>query len=800
MISRRTSQTMLILITLVTATIITLLAQAPSTYAADSAIRVVPATLEFGPANATGQEFTIDVNIENVTNFYGLDLQFAWDTEYLAYVSHTMTIPADDYPDGVLWEPGISVKDDVDEVAGTYWVSYASMDPAPSFDGTGKAFNMTFMIIKHPWELYEPDAVMDFRFTYTALSDKPGDPLPGGWDVYDGTVILHKIPYVYPPKPMLKIMPETAQPPTGTQFTSDVYVMAEDETDLDPFWDVGGFDVWMHFSRSAAPYIIMEAIDVTIDPDGTFTAFWPGGIIKLVEDFDNTAGTVHVAFLGIPDIDTSNHTPPEGTFRIFTVTFNATYAGPPDLSVDITLKNPTLFIHQATPDADSGLIDLASPVGELWTMVNPDDYGTNVELTRWVDADFDGELSAGDKIMLNDTTSDFWHEYVVNDLAGTLEMTQQPFQLTQEFTVVDGIPDVWDKPVVADTGTYNDKDGNPYWTGNFSLSYDVSSVNSIHVTPPFSAPYDLVEGTDFIVHTGTPNVELLTPLDEQVINEYYIAGINGTPAGWPGIEHMASGFQSIWVDFNNGTSRWARNLGFETGPPNEYWYEGDWPNEIEGWWALDFGANITENPEAWPVGTQYWINYTVPADILVDYNAVPDPTPYIVEYDGTYTDFLALSDPTNTNWTETYAWPFRTHNCVGWSDEDTSGDLTVGDIITLEDNTRNSITAPYIIDKIATDIIVDQIGCICSVDPNDPFYCNEIIVGVAGFPHQDRALCPWHYSDSAIPLPHDVENAQVTIPEFPGSSALVLSLIAATIAVALAKKKSTKTKNVPLSI
>jgi hypothetical protein len=769
----------------------------PTVMGQTAAVSIIPSYQEFGPAPVVGTEFSVDCVVSDVTGLYGVDIQIEWDTAFLTYVNHTKKIPVETYSDGILHSPTIPVKDTVDPLAGTYWLSEACMAPAPVFDGTGKAFTMWFRITDQPYAP-APDAVVNIGFTSTGLSDNGGNPLPGGWNVNNGTVVIKSMPFSYPILPFLKVTPSSVSGvAVGDTFVMNTYILGKNATsgeegDLHPWWDVAGFDVVMNFKRPAPPELICEALSVTVDPDGTFASFWPGGIIVVEQSIDNVAGTVHVAFLGIPGND-SSHTAPYGNFRIFSVTFNATYEGS-DLSVDITLKNPPMLIHQATPDADAGLIDLTSPENTTWTMVNPDDYGTNVYLETWVDIDLDGELSAGDKLILTDTSTSKWYRYVVNDFAGTLDLTQQPFQLSQEFTVVDGIPAVWDPPVVVDTGTYNDKDGNPYWTGNISVNYAVSSVNSFLVTPPFSAPYYLTEGVDFVVHTGTPEIELLTPLDEWIV-EHYVAGVNATPAGWPAITYMASGFENIWVDFMNGTSRWATNTGYRTGPPNEYWYEGDWPNEIEGWYALDFGY---PSPEAWPLGTHYWINYSVPATVLIDYNAVPDPTPYVVEFDGTYADFLALGAPVNTMWNEVYAWPLRNHNCTAWSDEDTSGDITVGDILTLEDN--YGITAPYLVDNVATDIIVNQIKSICDVNPSDPFYGDEIIVNVAGYPQPDQALCPWHSQDSSVPLPHEVENAQVTIPEFSGSVTLVLSFIVATIAVALAKKKSTKTKTVPINI
>ena len=103
------------------------------------------------PPNITksvGETFTIDVVVADVADLYGIDIQFKWDPSILEYVSHTTKIPVDTYPDGILYEPGIFVVDNTDPTAGTYQISYACMDPAPVFDGTGIVFNMTFNVIK----------------------------------------------------------------------------------------------------------------------------------------------------------------------------------------------------------------------------------------------------------------------------------------------------------------------------------------------------------------------------------------------------------------------------------------------------------------------------------------------------------------------------------------------------------------------------------------------------------------------------------------------------------------------------
>jgi len=94
-------------------------------------------SLEYGGKNATGQQFTINVTINDVTNLYGFDLKFRWNTTYLAYVSRSVLVPNDTYPHGVLRSPVLLVEDQANATDGTYWTAYAAMWRAPSFNGSG---------------------------------------------------------------------------------------------------------------------------------------------------------------------------------------------------------------------------------------------------------------------------------------------------------------------------------------------------------------------------------------------------------------------------------------------------------------------------------------------------------------------------------------------------------------------------------------------------------------------------------------------------------------------------------------
>jgi len=187
-------------------------------------LRVVPESFEFGPEDVVGEEFTIAVVVEDVPDLYGVDIQFSWNTTYLEYVSHTATIPVEDYPDVIdpspyagIHHPGMSIKDEVDEagvfgaaVGTMYWLSYSSMLPAESFDGSGTAFIMTFRVKSQP----EVDVQVPLHFTADDLANSAGSPIPH--TTQDGVVIF-KAP-TPPPK-------ET--PVASFTFKPDVAVVNE---------------------------------------------------------------------------------------------------------------------------------------------------------------------------------------------------------------------------------------------------------------------------------------------------------------------------------------------------------------------------------------------------------------------------------------------------------------------------------------------------------------------------------------------------------------------------------------------
>ncbi len=121
---------------------------------------------------SVGQMFTLTVLVENVSLLYGFDLQITWNTTCLEYVNHTATIPVETYSGGLLYEPILLLKNQLDEnnsIPGAepetrYWIAASSMPPAPSFNGSGNAFAMTFKALNHI-------GMTTLNFTSVQLSD-----------------------------------------------------------------------------------------------------------------------------------------------------------------------------------------------------------------------------------------------------------------------------------------------------------------------------------------------------------------------------------------------------------------------------------------------------------------------------------------------------------------------------------------------------------------------------------------------------------------------------------------------------
>lgn len=146
-----------------------------------------------------GEFFTVACVLENAQDLEGVDVKFSWNTTYLQCMTHTVTAPVEDYPEsqppspyaGIIHAPLLVLKDTVDEIAGTYHVSMATLG-GPTFNGSGTIFLLTFMVAAEPWEVDFVDTYLHFESTGILNST---DPMPHTTE--DGVVRIsnHLLPH-----------------------------------------------------------------------------------------------------------------------------------------------------------------------------------------------------------------------------------------------------------------------------------------------------------------------------------------------------------------------------------------------------------------------------------------------------------------------------------------------------------------------------------------------------------------------------------------------------------------------------
>jgi len=260
-------------------------------------VKVDPALTEYY-TKSTGQEFIVAVKIVDVTNLYGFDIRFNWNTTFLEYVTRSVHVPRNTYLDGVLWNPILQLADEVNTTAGTYGVAYTSVAPAPSFNGTGTVFTMTFRVKYHPVEP-EPDAIITLKLNSTDLAAKGGGIITHTRE--DGSVVLHALP---PIATTVSVQPTVFRKSQGASFNLNVSV--QDVVDL------YGFDISLDYNTT-----LLDALSIA---EGPFLKSF-GSTITIISEINETGGQVRFALSLLGAENGVN-----GTGTLFTVRFKSSTA------------------------------------------------------------------------------------------------------------------------------------------------------------------------------------------------------------------------------------------------------------------------------------------------------------------------------------------------------------------------------------------------------------------------------------------------------------------------------------------
>jgi hypothetical protein len=252
---------------------------------------------------APNGQFTVSVKIANVTNLYAFDIILSWNPSILKHVSHQVRIPVATYPDGVLHEPYLPVRDTVNDTSGTYNAAFSSMAPAPSFNGSGTVFTITFKVLA-----YGQSAL---AFTSVKLANHEVPPTPIPFETHNGNFVN----FVPPPAKLYvdpnKIFNASLVPPKN--FSIDIKIK-------DLYW-LSRFEFWLAYNTS-----ILDTALVTVKPPFT------SPITQIFED----QGKIRVG---------GSTTTISGNLTLATITFNVTKIG----ETAFHLYNVTLINDMGNP-------------------------------------------------------------------------------------------------------------------------------------------------------------------------------------------------------------------------------------------------------------------------------------------------------------------------------------------------------------------------------------------------------------------------------------------------------------------
>jgi hypothetical protein len=109
-------------------------------------VKAQTATVSVSPQNnpvSVGQTLTINIEISNIQNLYGVDITLNWDTSMLKLESNQSFVGVSN---GVLNAPVLVVQDTADQTIGEYHLVATSENPAGPFSGSATIATLTFKV------------------------------------------------------------------------------------------------------------------------------------------------------------------------------------------------------------------------------------------------------------------------------------------------------------------------------------------------------------------------------------------------------------------------------------------------------------------------------------------------------------------------------------------------------------------------------------------------------------------------------------------------------------------------------
>ncbi len=112
-------------------------------------VKAQTTTVAVSPQTSTpvvGQTLTINIQLNNVQNLYGVDVTLNWNPAYLSLKTNQSFVDVKTYPNGILNDPVSVVEDTATQTTGEYHLVATSYSPATGFSGSGTIATLTFTV------------------------------------------------------------------------------------------------------------------------------------------------------------------------------------------------------------------------------------------------------------------------------------------------------------------------------------------------------------------------------------------------------------------------------------------------------------------------------------------------------------------------------------------------------------------------------------------------------------------------------------------------------------------------------
>jgi hypothetical protein len=284
---------------------------------------VEPANVTMGPKPSVGQQFTIEVNLYNVTHtnvpkgLLGVEIKLRWNNTLLKFVSREKMVGQ---AGGVLNSPTFEAKDTNE--TNYYWLAGASM--GSPWWGNGTIVKLTFQVISQPEEP-EPKASCLLEIFYCEIDDA-SDPVPQMIFPVVENGYYEVLPIPMAPIPTLKVQPTRyAANHVGETFQVNIIILELNET-----WNLGSFELNLNFSSDALTVLNVE--------EGSFLNGFGSTLFN--KTIDNETGVVWINVTQLAE----DRTTPYGSGVLAAITFNATSR--PPASCDLELFDTKLVVWE----------------------------------------------------------------------------------------------------------------------------------------------------------------------------------------------------------------------------------------------------------------------------------------------------------------------------------------------------------------------------------------------------------------------------------------------------------------------